>query len=57
MIAEGVETTRAAFEMSRLHEVEMPITKEVYKVLFENKAPGEAVWELMGRELKPEVWR
>ena len=57
MIAEGVETTRAGYDLSRLHEVEMPITKEVYKVLFENKSPGEAVWELMGRELKPEVWR
>ncbi len=57
MIAEGVETTRAGYDLSRLHEVEMPITKEVYKVLFENKPPGEAVWELMGRDLKPEVWR
>lgn len=57
MVAEGVETTRAAFELSKLREVEMPITKEIYRVLFENKAPGEAVWELMGRELKPEVWR
>ncbi len=57
MIAEGVETTRAGYDLSRLHEVEMPITREVYKVLFENKAPGEAVWELMGRDLKPEVWR
>ena len=57
MIAEGVETTRAGYDLSQLHEVEMPITKEVYKVLFENKSPGEAVWELMGRDLKPEVWR
>lgn len=57
MIAEGVETTRAGYDLSKLHEVEMPITKEVYKVLFENKSPGEAVWELMGRDLKPEVWR
>jgi len=57
MIAEGVETTRAGYDLARLHEVEMPITKEVYKVLFENKSPGEAVWELMGRELKAEIWR
>jgi len=57
MIAEGVETTRAGYELSRLREVDMPITREVYNVLFENKSPGEAVWELMGRELKPEVWR
>jgi glycerol-3-phosphate dehydrogenase (NAD(P)+) len=57
MVAEGVETTRAGHDLSKLHEVEMPITREVYKVLFDNKSPGEAVWELMGRELKSEVWR
>jgi len=56
MVAEGVETTRAGYELSRLKSVEMPITKEVYKVLFENKPPGEAIWELMGRELKSEIW-
>lgn len=56
MVAEGVETTRACYELSRLKSVEMPITKEVYKVLFENKPPGEAIWELMGRELKSEIW-
>ena len=55
MVAEGVETTRAGYELSRLKSVEMPITKEVYKVLFENKTPGEAIWELMGRELKSEI--
>jgi glycerol-3-phosphate dehydrogenase (NAD(P)+) len=56
MVAEGVETTRSCYELSRLKSVEMPITKEVYKILFENKPPGEAIWELMGRELKSEIW-
>ena len=34
--------------------VELPITAEVYRVLFEEKAPDAAVADLMGRELKRE---
>jgi glycerol-3-phosphate dehydrogenase (NAD(P)+) len=37
--------------------VEMPITEAVYNVLFENVAPAEAVGNLMGRTLKPEIWQ
>jgi glycerol-3-phosphate dehydrogenase len=33
----------------------MPIVHEIYKVLFENKPPLQAVKDLMGRELKKEV--
>ncbi|MEA2031396.1 MAG: NAD(P)H-dependent glycerol-3-phosphate dehydrogenase [candidate division Zixibacteria bacterium] len=57
MVAEGVETTRSGRELARLHQVEMPITEAIYHVLFENKSPSEAVGELMGRQLKPEIWR
>jgi len=56
MVAEGVQTTRSGFELSRLHGIEMPITEQVYRVLFEEKSPVEAVADLMGRELKPEIW-
>ncbi len=56
MVAEGVQTTRSGYELSRLHDIEMPITEQVYRVLFEDKAPVEAVADLMGRELKPEIW-
>jgi glycerol-3-phosphate dehydrogenase (NAD(P)+) len=35
----------------------MPITEQVYQVLFEGKSPKEAVAVLMGRELKPEAER
>ena len=35
--------------------VEMPITDEVYKVLFKNKSPKKALNDLMTRELKDEV--
>jgi glycerol-3-phosphate dehydrogenase (NAD(P)+) len=57
MVAEGVDTTRSGYRLAERHGVEMPITTEVYRVLFENKSPSEGLLDLMGRELKPEIWR
>jgi glycerol-3-phosphate dehydrogenase (NAD(P)+) len=54
MVAEGVRTTQAAFRLAQQHGVEMPITTEVYRVLFENKDAKEAVNALMTREAKRE---
>ena len=56
MVAEGVETTRSGHELARRHHVEMPITDQVYQVLFGNRPAAEAVAELMGRTLKAEIW-
>jgi len=56
MVAEGVETTRSARELALKNDVEMPITFEVYKVLFENKPPQTAIGDLMGRDQKHEKW-
>ncbi len=56
MVAEGVETCRSAYALSSKYDVEMPITKEVYQILFNNKPPREAVADLMGRSLKTEIW-
>ena len=53
-VAEGVKTTESVFLLSRRLGVEMPITEQVYAVLFENRDPREAVEELMTRELKTE---
>lgn len=53
-VAEGVATTRSARALARKHEVEMPITEEVYRVLFEEKPPRQAVSDLMQRGLRPE---
>lgn len=47
MVAEGVETTRAAYHLSRKHGVRMPIVQELYAVLFEDKDPHQAVTDLM----------
>lgn len=49
MVVEGVRTTRAAYELSKQYDVEMPITFQLYEVLFENKSPRTAVEHLMGR--------
>ncbi|MFH1687846.1 MAG: NAD(P)H-dependent glycerol-3-phosphate dehydrogenase [bacterium] len=57
MVAEGVETTRAARQLADRQRVEMPITQQVYEVLFEDKSPDQAADELMGRTLKAEAWR
>lgn len=54
-VAEGVPTTRAAFELSQKHKVSMPITHEIYRVLFEGKPPQQAITDLMIREPKPET--
>ena len=53
-VAEGVETTRSMHQLAEKISVELPITSEVYRVLFENKPPRQAVGDLMGRELKRE---
>lgn len=53
-VAEGVKTTESVYRLSREMGVEMPITEQVYNVLFENKDPGSAVVRLMTRELKTE---
>jgi glycerol-3-phosphate dehydrogenase (NAD(P)+) len=57
MVAEGVETTRSARDLAKAVGVEMPITTEVYRVLFEGKSPQSALENLMGRSLKAEIWQ
>ncbi len=56
MVAEGVETTRSGYQLAEEFGVEMPITVQVHRVLFEDKAAPTAVADLMGRELKAEIW-
>jgi glycerol-3-phosphate dehydrogenase (NAD(P)+) len=56
MVAEGVETTKSVYALARKLDIEMPITQEVYKTLFEGKNARIAARELMIRESKPEWW-
>jgi len=53
-VAEGVPTSKAVREISRKLNIEMPITEEVYAVLYEGKDPFKAISSLMQRELKNE---
>ncbi len=54
MIAEGVPTAKSAYRLSMKNKVDTPIIKEVYRVLYENKSPLQAVSDLMTREKKEE---
>jgi len=55
MVAEGVVTTKAAYELSKKYGVEMPITEQIYKVLYKNKSPRKALRDLMLRRKKSEL--
>ena len=54
MVAEGVETSRSAAQLAKKHKVEVPITTEVYRILFEDKDPVKATTDLMTRDMKME---
>jgi len=56
MVAEGVRTTESVHFLAERENVEMPISEQVYKTLFEGKSPIEAVRDLMTRESKTEDW-
>lgn len=53
-VAEGVATSVSAYELSKKHNVDMPIIEQIYKVINEKKSPKDAVRELMTRSLKAE---
>ena len=55
-VAEGVRTARAAVALAERSGVELPIGREVARVLFEDKAPRQAIGDLMERSLKSESW-
>jgi glycerol-3-phosphate dehydrogenase (NAD(P)+) len=54
MVAEGVETTRATRALGRRLKVELPITEQMHRMLFEGQEPRAAVRELMERTLRQE---
>lgn len=55
MIAEGVKTTSSAYAMAEKYKVDMPITNQVYKVLYEGLDPKDAVNELLKRPPRQEL--
>ena len=54
MVAEGVQTTYAAVDLSRKTGVDLPITSQVAAILRGERSPREAIRELMERSLKGE---
>ncbi len=53
-VAEGVKTAKSAWQLAQRCGVEVPITREVYAILYEGKSPRQAVRDLMGRGAKAE---
>ena len=53
-VAEGVKTTKALYNLSQKLKVELPITQQVYNILYEDMDPAQAVRDLMNRNLKDE---
>jgi len=57
MVAEGIKNTRSVRALAAKLGVEMPITEQMYAMLYEAKPPREVVTDLMGRGLKAEFSR
>ena len=54
MVIESIDNIDVAYELGKIHNVNMPIVETVYKVIYKNLEPNEAVKNLMTRERKSE---
>jgi glycerol-3-phosphate dehydrogenase (NAD(P)+) len=54
MVAEGVKTTRVAYDLTRKLAVRAPITEVIYAILYEERPARQAIVDLMSRSLKAE---
>lgn len=54
MVAEGVATTKSVHDLAKKYHVELPISEQVYQVLFHDKDPIAATSDLMTRDAKGE---
>ncbi|MFH1136412.1 MAG: NAD(P)H-dependent glycerol-3-phosphate dehydrogenase [Pseudomonadota bacterium] len=55
MVAEGVKTTRSVHDLAGKENVDMPLTEQVYRVIYEDKDPRQGLMDLMTRSLKDEI--
>ena len=55
MVVEGIKTTKSTYELAKKHSVVMPITREIYEVLYEGKDVKNSVINLMLRDKKHEM--
>ena len=51
---EGVRACEAVYKLAQQHDIDMPITTELYHVLYEQAKPSDCLYRLMTRELKRE---
>ena len=54
MVIESIDNIEVAYELGKIHNVEMPIVETVYQILYENLNPKDAVVKLMTRDKKAE---
>lgn len=55
MVVEGVETTKAAYELAQEKGIEMPITEAIYRVIYEGAEVDKIIRDLMMRDRKAEL--
>lgn len=55
MIAEGVKTTKSAYDMAKQLDVKVPIIEELYYVLYENKPVKDMIEDILSRDLQSEL--
>jgi glycerol-3-phosphate dehydrogenase (NAD(P)+) len=49
MVVEGVFATESTYKLAKKHKVDMPITEQMYYLLYKGRTPQEAMWSLMTR--------
>jgi len=54
-VAEGVKTSKSAKQLAENHQIDMPITAEMHRLLYENESAPVALQRLMTRTLKSET--
>jgi len=54
-VAEGIKTSKSAKQLADQHQIEMPITSEMYRVLYEDESVRGSIQKLMTRALKAEA--
>jgi glycerol-3-phosphate dehydrogenase (NAD(P)+) len=54
MVAEGITTTLSAHQLALREKIEMPISEQVYQILYKKKDPRKGLQKLLSRKLKDE---
>ena len=55
MVAEGIKTTKAVYEIANELKLDVPITKCIYEIIYKDLSPTESVKKLMTRKFKSEI--